>query len=231
MQIFEYIDANAEYIILTKNERRHGKLSNNKAKTSQLSQSQLGIWYRFRLQGRPFIFSSLQLRLYLTLEIESFPTWKKSRLKFLNYNSPRTTIGFLPFLAIKELQGDPAKNGRINIVTRSKEEHKICIENDNYAVATKLLVQLGDQTFRFIQWFYLNNTSWSRSQYQLLIKQSQVLSDESSLDRIDAFRRPLKQGWYRNSVWYNIKNSKIIACKLQVVTHKLWVIINVFYTK
>ena len=99
----------------------------------------------------------------------------QSRLKLLNYHSPKTTLGFIPILAIKDITGDPAKNGKITIISRIKEDAKLVMENDNFATATKLLIQ-----------------------YQLLASKSCMPTDHDLLnDAIDAFRRPTKQGTHR----------------------------------
>ena len=95
-------------------------------------------------------------------------------MKLLDYDSPKTTLGFIPILAIKDITGDPAKNGKITIISRIKEDAKLIMENDNFAIATKLLIQ-----------------------YQLLASKNVMPTDYDALNAIDAFRRPTKQGTHR----------------------------------
>ena len=71
----------------------------------------------------------------------------RSRLKILKWadsslisgNHPKMRLGFIPLWAISKIEGDPAKDGKLNIVLCCG--HTLVLQNEDRACSVKLLME------------------------------------------------------------------------------------------
>merc|ERR1712062_266499 len=64
----------------------------------------------------------------------------KSRLKLIDSNNISKRIGFVPLWMIKDMYGEPAKDGKVTILLHIND-NKIILQNDKTASAVELMIK------------------------------------------------------------------------------------------